>query len=379
MTRFLHTADWQIGKPFGAFDPETRARLDAARLAVIARIATLATEHQAAFVLVAGDLFDSPRPTRRLASATLQAIGRIPTPVHAIPGNHDHAAHDSVWRAPWFADDRAQLAPNLHVHLDTTPVHLPGATLLPCPLLQRASPADPTAWLRHLDPATLPADPPRIVLAHGSALDFGSADADAPALHLDRIPRDLADYIALGDWHGARPIAPHAWYAGTPEPDRFPKGDDYTSGVCLLVSAERGATPRIQQLATGSVAWSEADVTLDAATATAALASHPALPSPQRVHQDIVRLTLRGTLPLDARRPIDDVLDTLRARLLHLDLDDQLVAEPSAEELAALTQRPGDPLLARVAANLAAAARDGGPAAAEARAALQLLHAELTR
>mgnify|MGYP007106490541 CR=1 FL=1 len=42
MIRFLHTADWQIGKPFGGFEPDVRAELRAERFAVVARIAALA-------------------------------------------------------------------------------------------------------------------------------------------------------------------------------------------------------------------------------------------------------------------------------------------------------------------------------------------------
>ena len=40
--RFLHTSDWQIGKPFGFVDDETLAVLRAERLEVIARIGDFA-------------------------------------------------------------------------------------------------------------------------------------------------------------------------------------------------------------------------------------------------------------------------------------------------------------------------------------------------
>jgi len=29
------------------------------------------------------------------------------------------------------------------------------------------------------------------------------------------------DYLALGDWHSCKEVAPRTWYAGTPEPDDF--------------------------------------------------------------------------------------------------------------------------------------------------------------
>ena len=90
--RFVHTADWQIGKPFARIsDPRKRALVNQARVAVVGRIGRVVEEQGAEFVLVAGDLFDSPSVDKATVSAASGAIGRIPVPVIAIPGNHDHA------------------------------------------------------------------------------------------------------------------------------------------------------------------------------------------------------------------------------------------------------------------------------------------------
>ncbi|KAB2847275.1 MAG: DNA repair exonuclease, partial [Hyphomicrobiaceae bacterium] len=55
---FLHTADWQLGKPFGAFPQEKAALLRDARLSSIDRLADAARRHDASHVVVAGDVFD---------------------------------------------------------------------------------------------------------------------------------------------------------------------------------------------------------------------------------------------------------------------------------------------------------------------------------
>ena len=123
-------------------------------------------------------------------------------------------------------------------------MELPGGShLFPCPLLTRHDTADTTAHLRAVE---LPDDSlPRIVLAHGSASDFGS-DAEDRAnnrIAWDRLVTPPAgsttprfDYLALGDWHGMKQLSPRIWYSGTHEPDRFPKNADYESGFALLVS-----------------------------------------------------------------------------------------------------------------------------------------------
>src|ERR1700722_10587335 len=89
--RFIHTADWQPGKPFaGIEDPQKRALVQQERIEVIWRIGEVARKHQAQFVLIAGDLFDSSTASKATVSAACSAIGQLEIPVLAIPGNHDH-------------------------------------------------------------------------------------------------------------------------------------------------------------------------------------------------------------------------------------------------------------------------------------------------
>ena len=55
--RFIHTADWQIGKVFKQFGSKEET-LRQARLAVIERLGALAHLHGASHILVAGDIYD---------------------------------------------------------------------------------------------------------------------------------------------------------------------------------------------------------------------------------------------------------------------------------------------------------------------------------
>src|SRR5690554_1041684 len=59
MPRFLHTADWQIGRQYPRFAPEDGAALVDARFSVIERIAALASVESVDAVLVAGDALDA--------------------------------------------------------------------------------------------------------------------------------------------------------------------------------------------------------------------------------------------------------------------------------------------------------------------------------
>ena len=168
MLTFLHSADWQIGKPYARVqDPDKRARLRQARIDVISRIGALLSTSKARFLVVAGDLFDSPTPSNSDVSAVCQAIGKLEIPVVVIPGNHDHGAPGSVWHSPFFLAEQQRRAANLQVLLERQPVELEEAVVLPCPLLRRSDSTDPTIWVRQLNWETLPAAKPRILLAHG--------------------------------------------------------------------------------------------------------------------------------------------------------------------------------------------------------------------
>jgi hypothetical protein len=167
MIKFLHTADWQLGKPYQRVnDDSKRARLQLERIACLRRIGETARDSNASFVLVAGDLFDSSSPVNATVAAACESIGAMKIPVLAIPGNHDHGGPGSLWAQPFFVREREKLAPNLRVLLDAKPIILDNAVIFPAPLLRRHDPADPTAWIRTaFDGHDFPADLPRIVLA----------------------------------------------------------------------------------------------------------------------------------------------------------------------------------------------------------------------
>ncbi len=358
--RFVHTADWQIGKPFARIDdPHKRSLVRQARVDVIDRIGAVARDSGAAFVLVAGDLFDSSSADKATVSAACSAIGRIELPVFVIPGNHDHGGPGCVWEQEFFRREQAALAPNLTVLLEAAPVEHEAAIILPCPLLRRTAGGDPVAWLGSSTVyADLPADKPRIVLAHGSVQRFtgwedeGENDTTADFITVDRILDGQIDYIALGDWHGTKQVGPKAWYSGAPESDRFPKGEDHDAGNILVVDAQRGSAPTVSKESTGKLAWIE--YSFDFADDPALDEFEERLTSllGQRAGETLLHLTLSGSLGLKASDHLGSLLDTLEARLLRLKLADRTVLAPTEEEIEALTQGGADPLIARVARRL---------------------------
>lgn len=385
--KFLHTADWQLGKPFARVSDEKRHYLQQERFGVIARIGELAREQGAEFILVAGDVFDSPSASKATVASACSAIGQLGLPVIMIPGNHDHGGPGSLWDQAFFQQERQKLAPNLHVLLQPEPFELEQAVIFPCPLSRRAESVDTTAWLRSaevlagVDPAK-----PRIILAHGSTQGFASQlDEDEAAGHatnridLSSLPEAEYDYLALGDWHGTKKVAAKAWYSGTPELDRFPKGEENDPGNVLLVEVRRGEIPRITPCKTARFHWSELVFDFSDDASFAGLEERLTGMLGQRANEDLLRLHLTGALGIAAAGRLESLVESLEARLLRVKLSDATTIAPTGEEIHALTQRQADPLIARVAQRLVDRANEVGESADVARIALRELHAAVAR
>ena len=390
MLTFLHSADWQIGKPYARVqDPDKRARLRQARIDVISRIGALIPTCKAQFLLVAGDLFDSPTPSNSDVSAVCQAIGKLQIPVLVIPGNHDHGAPGSVWHSPFFLAEQQRRAANLQVLLDHQPVELEQAVVLPCPLLRRSDSSDPTGWVRQLNWEELPAGKARILLAHGSVHGFAAADLDADddnpssannRLQLDGGLLEPLDYIALGDWHGLKQVNPCSWYSGTPEPDRFPRSNDYQGGQVLAVSVERGGNASVVAHPTAALHWQQVQAALRGPEDLEQLERRLEPILAAEPGQQLLLLEQSGSLNLEAHQRYEQLLERLEAQLLRLKRRGRIDQSPDPSELEQLTQRAEDPLIARVAAGLQAELEH--PAAADdqgQRRLLQLALAELHR
>jgi hypothetical protein len=380
MVTFVHTADLQLGKPFSRVaDDEKRSRLRQERIAALRRIGDVVRANDAAFVVVAGDVFDSNSPTNTVVADACEAIKSIDVPVYVIPGNHDHAGPGSVWSQSFFVRESGERAPNLRVLLDPQPVEESGCILLPCPLSRRQSGEDPCGWIRGHDFSELD-ERPRIVLAHGSTMNF-KQDGDeedggrqANLIELDRLPLSQLDYIALGDWHGMVQAGDKAWYSGSHETDRFPKAGQ-TTGQVLVVRAGRGATPVVRPERTGHTRWLVHSETFATdAGPTALREALDQLVGDGNRGLSLLKLSLGGNLGLAGHANLSAILEGWQAGLLDLRLDKAVAVAPTADEIDALTKTVGNPLIAHVASELQSQMAGGGDDAALAGTAIALLH-----
>lgn len=85
--RFLHTADWHIGKPLRG-----RSRMDEYAKA-LDQVAAIAKDQEVDAVLIAGDVFDSPAPPPEAEKLVYNFLAKLVSEriqCLLIAGNHDH-------------------------------------------------------------------------------------------------------------------------------------------------------------------------------------------------------------------------------------------------------------------------------------------------
>ncbi len=367
MPRFLHTADLQVGRKYSQFDPDDAVPIADERIAVVARMASVAAERKVDAVLVAGDVFDLQTVSDRVIRRLFAAMDGFTGPWVLIPGNHDAALAECVWTR---AQRLGALPAHVRVALRPEVIELPScnASILAAPLTQRHTYNDTTDFF---DAAETPDGWLRIGLAHGSVTGILPEDIDsANPISPDRVTSARLDYLALGDWHGFKQVNDRCAYSGTPEQDRF-RGNE--PGFCLIVDVESGQVPKVEPVRVGRYRWQQIDfrvaVESDVDVICAALQGLDV--------NDVVQVSIEGRTDLAGQRRLMDALGQAHARVQSLshDLGD-LRLLPTPEDIAALH---ADGYLAEVIAELRDAQEDDASAIDPhvAREALAILCTEL--
>jgi predicted phosphodiesterase len=360
--KFLHTADWQIGMKADFVGAAAQA-VRSERLAAGKRVVSAAQSQGAEFIVVAGDLFENNAVSRTLVQQTADILARFAGPVYIIPGNHDPLEPGSVWQHPvWNSFD------NLHVLQDAEPLEIPGGRLYPCPVRDKYSRKDPTAWIPAESNDTI-----RIALAHGNVEGLPQPEPDHPIAR-DAAARCRLDYLALGHWHSYAAYPDpgdtvRMAYSGTHETSRFGERD---SGHALVVEIQApGTAPSIEPIQTGRLHWRILEAEIAAAGDLANLRRQvEAIEAPDTVLLD-VRLT--GLLFAEEKHELFHLEDLIAGRFLYARLDAAALV-PSPEDAAWIEALPSG-ILQEAARRLQQQAAAGGEHSETAARALLELYA----
>lgn len=250
MIRILHIADVHLGASYSAFGAHADARTEEV-VAAFRALPELAARHGVHAVLVAGDLFDAPRPATRFVATAVDVFRRLRVAgchVFVVPGNHD-----AIYRNPGLYEEDLG-----GIHLFRQPtfgdpvcVDVAGTTLAVYGVAYDwAREAHPLTTFRRADVAGV-----HVAVLHASVPDSPHwNEGSALRAPLEELQSLEVDYIALGDHHRFRPPARFgggqipACYSGS-----FAAVDLTETGPrgYAVVTLEPGGPPRVEHVPSG--------------------------------------------------------------------------------------------------------------------------------
>ena len=262
--KFLHTADWHIGKSL-----KGRDRLDEQR-AVLAEIVSIAEQQQVDAVLIAGDVYESAAPSaaaQHLVVQTLLRLRQAGAEVIVIAGNHDHGPTFEAYRplmgAAGITVTGGVRAPDKggvvsfrsrSAGEDVRVAVLPFVTQRYAVRAAELAAQTPSENVRAYDEmirqivAALTGGfsegTVNLVMSHLTCIGgaFGGGERTAQSIFEYSVPATLfpvsAHYVALGHLHRRQSLPSHApvHYSGSPIAVDFGEQDN-TSVVCLVEAA----------------------------------------------------------------------------------------------------------------------------------------------
>ena len=252
MIRFIHTSDWQLGMTRAFLSEEAGARFSQDRIGAITKLGSLAKQHDARFIVVAGDVFESNQLSRQTLLRTLDALKSLQVPVFLLPGNHDPMDASSIFSTKEFQ----QAGDDIVVIKDMEPIPVPGVEgveVVGAPWRTKHPSSD---LCRDLADSLNPTDGQvRIAVAHGQ-VDKLSPDTSKPdIIDLAYAENAISDgkfqYLGLGDRHSVTNVGSSGriWYSGAPVATAF---DEIDANKALLVDVVLDGECSVEPLDAGS-------------------------------------------------------------------------------------------------------------------------------
>lgn len=366
--RFVASADWQLGMTAAFLDDEARHRYTQARFDVLARIGEVAAEHDAEFVVVAGDVFESNQLDRRVLSRAFEALRRVAVPVYLLPGNHDPLDASSIYASSEFVrgcPDQLHVLRSPGIHRVEAAGGAP-VDIVAAPWFSKRPLTDLAAdVLGDLPPSA--DDAARILVAHGQ-VDSLNPDRNDPATIDEATLRGAIDdgriqFAVLGDRHATYRVDDRAWYPGTPEVTSRRETDP---GNVLVVDADRTSV-RVRPVRTGE--WEFAELSADLTGDADLTALERRLQDRDRKERTALWLRLSGSLSVQEKARLDDLVERaaeLYAKVEVAQRNSDLVVVPDDHDfgdlgLVGASRSAVEELVARARA-AAQPHRDGEPA-----------------
>ncbi len=294
---------------------EAGVRFSQDRIDAIQTIGELARAHAAAFIVVAGDVFESNQLSRQTVTRSLEALRTVPVPVFLLPGNHDPLDNSSIF----LTEEFKQAAGNIFVLNDGQPHKIPqcpDVEIVGAPWLTKHPSHD---LCRQLINTLEPTATTRIMVAHGQVDELSPDKTRAEIIDLANVEEALEEkkihYLALGDRHSTTAIGSsrRIWYSGAPVSTDF---DEIEPNQVLLVSLDADDKCEVEPLTVSDWNFVARHQHMNGPEDLAQLSQWlQQIPNKQRT---AIKISFEGSIDLTTAASLDKIMDD--AKLLFASL-----------------------------------------------------------
>jgi len=306
--KFIHSSDWQLGMTRAFLSPEAASRFNQARIDAITTLGKLAKQHEAQFIIVAGDVFESNQLSRQTLVRAIDALESLPVPIFLLPGNHDPLDAASIFSAKEFLG----VAEHIIVLRDMDPVAVPGVPgveVVGAPWRTKHPNSDLVRELADsLDSAN---DIICIAVAHGQ-VDTLSPDPSRPeVINLECAERAIQEgkfhYLGLGDRHSVTEVGNtgRVHYSGAPVATAF---DETDPNKALQVELVLNGDCRVEPIEVGAWAYIAQERAMNGPEDLAAFEKWlNEIPNKERT---VIKVGFQGSINLATAAALDEIMES---------------------------------------------------------------------
>lgn len=323
--KILHTSDVHLGAKLGYLGEKASAHRKQIEKTFETSV-QLAIDQAVDLFLIAGDLFDSPYPSKANIALVINQIGKLIEAgiyVAIIPGNHDRLEQGSVFFRPEFSNLKSH---NLKIFIKNTPeqwyINALDTTIHGVAIVQQKSKRSPLEGLQGDENSKY-----NIGLVHGS-VDIISEPDNYP-IYKEQIEKLNIDYLALGDWHSCldiNPKQPVCWYSGSPE---LINVSQRGSGNVLLVTVSEDNV-EVEKKPVGEMSVVEHKIALNKYLNVDQIVEELEVIQNKQV---VLGLTVSGLKKLDFDGELADLPEKLADKFFHVRVKEDVSLMLSKDEL----------------------------------------------
>ena len=319
--KIFHTADIHLGMKFNEYPASVQQKLQEARYEVLKTIAEKASAKNCNILVIAGDLFNTPKIEAKKVLKTVNLLDHFQGEcILILPGNHDYAiGPENVWQT--FARNRTKKM----VLLDEfEPYDLQeyglDVTVYPAPCDSRHSEDNNLDWIRELERNSDTKF--SLGIAHGA---LAGLSPDITEAYFKMTREELKslemDLWLLGHTHiqypeTENPVNQKIFNSGTPEPDGL---DCSHSGFSWYIKLDENHKTRAEKIATGKFSFHDIEYKI---TADQDLENIKKELLERNPTDKIVRLNLSGGISESLYQNMQSYYEELKNKLGYLKYED---------------------------------------------------------